>query len=133
MAAERGTEMKNGSAEAIAEICRIAEIDDIDELSDGFHTFYSLYHQRAVLFAAIVKQNKDKAWKSRRHHDGNICLNDPNLFIVGIETPEGQYAYHYRTEKYWNLFDCRELERAPEWDGHTDQDVGRLLSLGKTE
>lgn len=28
---------------------------DIGEFSDGFHTFNSLYHQRLILFAALVK------------------------------------------------------------------------------
>ena len=35
--------------------------DDIGEVSDGYHTFNQLYHQRAVLFATIVNQNKDKS------------------------------------------------------------------------
>ena len=42
----------------------------IDDLSDGFHTFKQLYYQRMMLFATIVKQNKNKAWKSLRHEDG---------------------------------------------------------------
>ncbi len=29
----------------------------------------------------------------------------------------------------WDLFNCKELDKAPEWDGHTDEDVKRLLSL----
>ena len=31
---------------------------DPGEISDGYHTFNQLYHQRAILFAAIVNQNK---------------------------------------------------------------------------
>lgn len=50
-------------------------------------------------------------------------------FIVGIDTPEGQYSYHYH-KKYWDKFKCvNELEFAPEWDGHKPEDVDRLLSL----
>jgi len=109
------------------EVCRMFNIDDIGEFSDGYHTFNSLYEQRCVLFAALVKAYKDKTWKSRRHSDGEKCF-DGNWFIVGIETPEGQYTYHYEN-KDWELFDCKEIERAHEWDGHTDKDVKRLLSL----
>ena len=29
------------------------------------------------------------------------------------------------------MFQCKELEMAKEWDGHTDKDVERLLSLLK--
>lgn len=28
-----------------------------------------------------------------------------------------------------NMFDCQELECGKEWDGHTEEDVTRLLSL----
>lgn len=104
------------------------EIDDLGEVSDGFHTFNSLYYQRAVLFATLVKIfSCDGAWKSRKHSDGKEPFGG-GWFIVGIDTPEGSYAYHYEN-KYWDLFDCEELETAPEWDGHTDKDVVRLLSL----
>lgn len=99
----------------------------IDDLSDGFHTFRQLYYQRMMLFATIVKQNKDKAWKSLRHEDGELCFGG-GWFIVGIDTPEGTYTYHYEAN-YYSMFDCKELERARHWDGHTEKDVTRLLSL----
>ena len=99
----------------------------IDDLSDGFHTFRQLYYQRMMLFAAIVKQNKDKAWKSLRHEDGELCFGG-GWFIVGVDTPEGSYTYHYENN-YYSLFDCKELKRGKHWDGHTEKDVTRLLSL----
>lgn len=108
-------------------ICTIAGINDIGELDDGFHTFNSLYHQRAILFAALVKAHKDNAWKSWRHEDGMECFGG-GWFIVGIDTPKGSYTYHYEGT-YWRLFDCVELEKGKHWDGHTDKDVTRLLSL----
>lgn len=112
-----------------AAICQLAGIGDIGELSDGYHTFNSLYYQRMVLFAALVKAYKQKAWKSWRHEDGKLCF-DGGWFIVGIDTPEGPYTYHYEA-KYWHMFDCMELPSAPHWDGHTEKDVTRLLSLGE--
>ena len=54
------------------------------ETSDGYHTFNELYHHRAVLFSVIVKAFEDKAWKSRKHHDGTMY---DGMFIVGVETP----------------------------------------------
>lgn len=99
----------------------------IGELSDGYHTFNGLYYQRMVLFAALVKQNKDKAWKSLRHEDGELCFGG-GWFIVGIDTPDGSYTYHYE-DNFWSMFDCEELTVAPHWDGHTEKDVIRLLSL----
>ena len=103
------------------------------ETSDGYHTFNELYHHRAILFAALSKAYPDKAWKSRKHHDGTMFGDD--WFICGIETPKGQYTYHYNTT-YWPLFAGKILDNAPEWDGHKPEDVERLMSLrqmGSTE
>lgn len=116
------TEIKRRKA-----ICEIAHVDEIEDVSDGFHTFRQLYYQRMMLFATIVKQNKDRAWKSLRHEDGELCFGG-EWFIVGIDTPEGSYTYHYEAN-YFSLFDCKELERGKHWDGHTEKDVTRLLSL----
>lgn len=99
----------------------------IGEMSDGYHTFNGLYYQRMVLFAALVNAHNDKAWKSWKHEDGNPCF-DGGWFIVGIDTPQGSYTYHYE-DKYWNWFECEELPVAKNWDGHTEEDVTRLLSL----
>ena len=97
------------------------------DTSDGYHTFNELYHHRAVLFSVIVNASPDRAWKSLKHHDGSMY---DGMFIVGIESPDGQATYHYDKEPYWDMFACRELERAPEWDGHTPaqaiERIGRL-------
>ena len=109
-------------------ICKVANVSDIGEVSDGFHTFNGLYEQRMILFAALVKAYKDKAWKSYRHEDGEYCFGG-GWFIVGIDTPEGSYTYHYEN-KYWDMFDCVDLPRAKHWDGHTEEDAEtRLMSL----
>lgn len=95
--------------------------------SDGYHTFDELYHHRAVLFSVIVENFATRAWKSKLHADGTMY---EGMFIVGIETPDGQATYHYDVEPYWNLFRCKEVDRAPEWDGHTpDQAIDRIGKL----
>ena len=99
----------------------------IGEMSDGYHTFNGLYYQRMILFAALVKAHKDRAWKSHRHEDGELCFGG-GWFIVGIDTPEGSYTYHYE-DKDWDRFDCQELPTGKKWDGHTEADVTRLLAL----
>lgn len=97
------------------------------DTSDGYHTFNELYHHRAVLFSVIVKAFPDQAWKSRKHHDGSMY---DGMFIVGIETPNGQASYHYDINPYWDMFQCKELEYAPEWDGHTPaQAIARIEKL----
>ena len=114
-------------------ICKIPSIkdginsDNIGEFSDGYHTFNELYHHRAILFAVICNQFKNLAWKSKLHSDETMY---DDMFIVGINTPEGPATYHYNIEPYWDLFDCKELPKAPEWDGHTPDDaIKRIYSL----
>lgn len=96
------------------------------EITDGYHTFDELYYHRMVLFSIICNQNKEIAWKSRLHHDGTMF--DEDSFIVGVETSEGQYTYHYHL-KYWDMYDVKELDYAPEYDGHKPSDITRLLSI----
>ena len=113
-------------------ICETPSIDVspviTGETSDGYHTFNELYHHRAVLFSVIVKAFPDHSWKARKHHDGSMY---DGMFIVGIETPDGQASYHYDINPYWDMFQCKELEYAPEWDGHTPAQA--IARIGKLE
>lgn len=93
--------------------------------SDGYHKVDELYYHRLILTVALTKVYEDKSWKSWLHHDGTMF---DNYFIIGIETPEGQFTYHYH-ESDWEKFKIKELAFAPEWDGHEAKDVTRLLSL----
>lgn len=96
-------------------------------VTDGYHTFNELYYHRMVLFSVICNTYKDKAWKSWLHHDGTMY---DDYFIVGIDTPEGQYSYHYHKDE-WDMFKVKELDKAPVWDGHEPKDITRLTSLVK--
>lgn len=101
------------------------DVESKQKISDGYHTFEELYYHRMMLFAVICGQNQDKAWKSWKHHDGTMY---DDYFIVGIETPNGSFTYHYHKDN-WNMFEVLEIPHAPEWDGHTPEDITRLLSL----
>lgn len=98
----------------------------VEDISDGYHTFEELYFHRMILFSIILNQNAYISWKAKKHHDGTMFGDDS--FICGIETPEGQYTYHYHLD-YWDYFNVKELEFAPEYDGHKPKDVIRLLSI----
>ena len=124
-----------GATETILGILRkypsvdVVEIpkDGIGNLSDGYHTFNELYHHRAILFSVICNSMSDKAWKSKLHDTGDMY---DGMFIVGIETPEGQATYHYDIEPYWDMFKVKELEKAPKYDGHTPQvAIDRIAKL----
>lgn len=101
----------------------------VGQVSDGYHTFDDLYNQRLYLFATIVNLKPSFAWKSKKHEDDNLCFGG-GWFVVGINTPAGPYTYHYE-EKHWDLFKCKELDKAPLFDGHTSENVDRLMSLVK--
>lgn len=109
--------------------------EGIDEnTSDGYHTFKELYEFRklynACLFNEWSKQGPYNVHKSERHSDGELCFGG-GWFIVMATTPVGQISNHYEMED-WDLFQCRSVERADKWDGHTSQDVvKRLTALSK--
>ena len=108
--------------EVITPTADVVEIPEcgIGNLSDGYHTFNELYYHRAILFSVICNSMPNKAWKSKLHDTGDMF---DGMFIVGIETPEGQATYHYDIEPYWDMFKVKELEKAPKWDGHTPQEA----------
>lgn len=113
------------SGEPISDGLMVPEGRPIDgSTSDGYHTFDELYHHRAVLFSVIVAMFPERSWKSLRHSDGSMY---DGMFIVGIDTPDGQATYHYDVDPWWPLFHCRVLDSAPEWDGHTPADAMRRL------
>ena len=98
----------------------------IGDMSDGYHTFNELYHHRAVLFSVICNLHPLCSWKAKKHHDGTMY---DGMFIVGINTPEGQATYHYDIDPYWDMFRVPEAEYAPIWDGHTPDEAIRRIGL----
>lgn len=100
------------------------------EVSDGYHTFDELYDHRIELYIALcrtlerVKYGESVrrlVWRSKVHSDGSVM---EGWFILGIGIEEGkQITYHLPLAR-WNDTDFAfDLERAPEWDGHTSADV----------
>ena len=132
------------------------DIQDIGDLSDGYHTFNELYEFRKIYNAALfnewagdydffqkmkndtnqeirlaVKNYKAKydVHKSWRHSDGELCFGG-GCFIVSAMLPTGLISNHYKAED-WDLFKIPEVEKALyEFDGHTSEDVlNRLKKL----
>ena len=104
---------------------QILTLPNKGELSDGYHTYNELYDHRMILFSIICSQNINLSWKSKLHEDGTMFKD---YFIVGINTPEGPFTYHYHI-KHWDKFNILELEKAPYYDGHTPDDITRLYSI----
>lgn len=116
--------------------------DDVEKLSDNFHSFKELYDFRTVYNAALFnewakqhlgwkdiskgivsKYNVHKSWK---HWDGELCFGG-GWFIVSAMLPSGLISNHYEA-KDWGLFKIPETEKALfEFDGHDSKDVLKRL------
>ena len=112
--------------EEMVHMIKEVKAKDDDQARDDYHTMQELYDHRTVLFALICsKLYPELAWKSEKHSDGT---SEPGWFIAGLETPFGQITYHQKS-KYWGIFDCKVLDKAPEYDGHTPGHVLTRLSF----
>lgn len=96
-----------------------------NNISDGYHTFEQLYSHRIELFMALcrnIQRNGDSlVWRSRMHSDGSAY---DGWFILGIGViPGTQLSYHLPESKWDECDFAAILDKAPEWDGHTSDDV----------
>ena len=113
----------------------IQEIKDanqnVKEISDGHHTFGEYIDMRNILFIALCNAYPDISWKSKKHFDEE---NDPMFngdFIAGINCDAGMISFHLKM-KYWDDLDVQELDRAPRYDGYTNEIVkARIKSLSR--
>ena len=102
------------------------------EISDGHHTFGELYEQRSILFITICNSYSDLSWKSRKHFDEENYPMFNDDFIAGINTPLGMATFHLK-RKYWDMLQVPVLERAPQYDHYSSEDVMvRIYSLCDT-
>ena len=107
-------------------------------ISDGWHSFSELYEFRkmynAALFNEWYRAGKYSCHKSKRHHDGEFCFGDSDMFVVIAMLPTGMISNHYHICD-WNLFQIEECEVAKyAYDGHTASDVlHRIESVIRAE
>ena len=107
---------------------------DTNLVSDGYHTFGELYEHRITLYIALlrIKANivdpmtgdwvhREDIWRSKAHSDGSVW---PGWFILGVYKEAGeQITYHLPISKWDECDFAQILDQAPDWDGHTSQDV----------
>lgn len=131
-------ERHSGTQDIIAEgMDQEQDTQNYMEASDGYHTFTELYDHRIILFLALCRYfiqgkasyDSRNVWISKLHHDGS---NYDNWFIMGIGKKAGNQISYHLPEKYWDEAskNAEILDRAPEWDGHSPNDVlERLKNL----
>ena len=109
---------------------------------DGFHTFGELYDHRIALWVVISKLMAQRemvigrfkeapyVWRSKNHSDGFPAFGG-QLFVLGVGFFEGdQITYHLPIDRWDECAFAETLEKAPEFDGHTSDDVlERLKTL----
>ena len=101
-----------------------------DKINDGFHTFDELYRHRMELYSVLLSVFKEHAWKSMYHSDGSII---PGWFVAGVFTKSGEQVTYHLPMSYWDrLGFVKILDRAPEFDGHTSDDVLKRLECMRT-
>ena len=87
--------------------------------SDGYHTFRDLYQHRLALVVRLAKH--EKWWKSRKHSDGTMF---DGYFVCGRgKAPGRQMTYHFEEGAWYECGHMETLDKAPEWDGHSANDV----------
>ena len=125
--------------------CKLANLRGFRCDCDGYHTFDELYDHRITLFIALCRHmhellgmenpGKFKVWRSKRHSDGELCFGTGTQYVLGIGTEKGkQITYHIPIERWDDTnfvgLNDGDLEKAPEFDGHTSDDVlNRLKEL----
>ena len=93
---------------------------------DGYHTFTELYEHRITLWIALcrqlVKNNFfNPVWRSEVNGDGTKW---DGWFILGFVDDNGkQITYHLPIEKWNETSFAETIDKAPDFDGHTSDDV----------
>jgi len=104
-------------------------IEKLNEMSSPKDT---VSYMLVVAMAALANTQKDSSWKSKYGVDGT----DPSekygsgvsLFYLGIQTPEGPVVVLIEAT-YWDMFKCKEVDRALYDSAEPNNDFDKLLSL----
>lgn len=100
--------------------------EELDNISDGSHTFGELYRHRAALLIALMCQRPALSWWSTLHHDGTMLPLSDDFIIAGMQLPTGPITYHLRAEPWAQVLTNSPVPfrpTAPDYDGHKSSDV----------
>lgn len=109
---------------------------------DGYHTFNELYEHRMTLYITLCRwvlmyrgatdgataEAMPLVWRSKLHSDGSEIKG---WFVLGIGEKKGEQITYHLPVEYWNDTSfAKTLTIAPEFDGHSSDDViDRLKNL----
>jgi hypothetical protein len=111
----------------------ISALPNANNITDGYHTFGELYEHRIILWIALCKTianierqgfQKDtvvSCWRAILHSDHSMF---DGWFLLGIGYAKNeQMTYHLPISKWSETNFAETLDKAPEFDGHTSEDV----------
>ena len=110
-------------------------MSDMGHISDGYHTFDELYAHRVSLWIKLCElltvtgdSASRRVWRSLLHSDGSKF---DGWFVLGYGSKPGeQITYHLSLIRWDECSFADTLEKAPEFDGHSANDVlERILDI----
>lgn len=104
---------------------------DTNQVSDGYHTFGELYEHRIQLWIKICQLYSGivAPWRTQYHSDGELAFGG-GWFVLGLYVSTGKQITYHLPMKYWDQCEfAATLSQAPEWDGHTSNDVLERIKL----
>ncbi len=113
----------------IQEINQAIKLTGSGLVSDGYHTFDELYEHRNTLWIELCKlldrmhsvPGYREVWRTNVHSDNSSIAG---WFLLGFRTwYGGQITYHLPISKWEECNFAETLDKAPDFDGHTSQDV----------
>lgn len=98
------------------------------KISDTHHTFGDLYTRERILLRLITSIFPTLSFKSLHHYNEE---SDPMFngdFMVGLYTPKGPIAYHFKL-KYLDEFSHLDFTpNGPKYDNYTEEEKNERLN-----
>ena len=108
---------------------KVIPSSELQNMSDGYHTFKELYDHRIMLFLALMRMAADAGLEcgwSRKHSDGELCFGGG--WVIGwVAMPNGKQA-RYHMEDTRPLPPMLEKPLGLPWNGK-EETLDALLSL----
>lgn len=108
------------------------DIDNLAQVSDGYHTLDELYEHRCLLFINLCLSRQGSArWKidPKTHREGAFS----GWFLLYLELPTGQISYHIPNYMHHFVRDAIVQDDDYEWDGHDANETLLRLELSAKE
>jgi hypothetical protein len=100
------------------DVFKVIPSSELQQMSDGFHTFAELYDHRIMLFLAMMNMANSAGLEcgwSKRHDDGELCFGGG--WVIGWITAQNGKQVRYHMEDTRPLPPLLEKAIAPKWNG----------------